>query len=226
MYVCRREPGAGGDANADANADGTTICWYWVTEIRIGGILVSRTEELLFCEDRSTGGGGGSCDDEQLEMAQEYVDYDVREREHPDCSDIEYKGAGTANFTWDELNGYFQEGNPHEDYGWVQLSLKSGIQGMRDDYGPLPLSSGYRCPHGNANIPGASPKSWHLEGRAADISVKSLAGVEDDWYEMSEADQARVRTIWFDLHDLATDSGAMDLQPFTKYDDRHYHAAW
>ncbi len=226
VYVCQRGRGAGGDANADTATDGTTICWYWVTEIRIGGILVSRTEEFLFCEESQGSGGLGGCDDEQRKIAQEYVDYDVQEREHPDCSDIEYKGAGTANFKWEELNGYFQEGNPHKHYGWVQLSLKSGIQGMRDDYGPLPLSSGYRCPHGNASIAGASLKSWHLEGRAADISVKSLAGVADDWYEMEEDEQAKVRAIWFTLNAIAIDSGAMDLQPFTKYDDRHYHAAW
>lgn len=223
VYLCQRGRGARGDANADAATDGTTICWYWVTEFRIGGILVSRTEELLFCEELDNADG---CDDEQRKIAQEYEDYDIQEREHPDCSDIEYKGAGTANFTWDELNGYFEEGNPHTDYGWVQQSLKSGIQGMRDAYGPLPLSSGYRCPHGNLSIPHASPKSWHMEGRAADISVKSLAGVDDNWNRMTKDERARVEAIWNDLDEIARASGAMDLQPFTAYADRHYHAAW
>lgn len=197
---------------------------YWVTEIRIGGILVSRTEELLFCEEPDETGG---CDDEQRKMAQEYEDYDVQEREHPSCSDIEYKGAGTADFDWDELNGYFQEGNPHEHYGWVQSSLKTGIQGMRDAYGgPLPLKSGYRCPHGNASIPTASPKSWHLEGRAVDISVKSMVGVWSNWSGMTKDERAKVEAIWLELDRLAIDGGATDLQDFTTYDDRHYHAAW
>ena len=224
VYICQQPRGGGSDANADAATDGTTICWYWVTEIRIGGILVSRTEEFLFCEEPTDTGG---CDDEQRTMAQEYDDYDVQHREHPSCSEIEYKGAGTANFSWEELNGYFQEGNPHTGYGWVQLELKSGIQGMRDAYGgPLPLSSGYRCPHGNASIPSASPTSWHLEGRAVDISVKSMADVQNNWTQMTAAERQRVTVIWLELDELARMEGATDLQGFGEYPDRHYHAAW
>ncbi len=229
VYLCRRESGAaGGSASAGgaagADGDGTQICWYWVVEYRIAGILVGRTEQLLFCEEPEDAGG---CDDEQRKMAQEYEEYDVQEREHPSCSDIEYQGAGTANFAWDELNGFFQEGNPHKHYGWVQSGLKAGIQGMRDAYGgPLPLSSGYRCPHGNASIPTASPKSWHMEGRAVDISVKTLAGVSSNWAGMTEDEQARVEAIWFDLDEIAKNEGGIDLQEFTEYDDRHYHVAW
>lgn len=61
VYLCRRESeAAGGSASADG--DGTQICWYWVVEYRIAGILVGRTEELLFCEeDDGQGGGGGGC---------------------------------------------------------------------------------------------------------------------------------------------------------------------
>ena len=60
VYLCRRESkAAGGSASADG--DGTQICWYWVVEYRIAGILVARTEKLLFCEDGDDQGGGGGC---------------------------------------------------------------------------------------------------------------------------------------------------------------------
>ena len=64
VYLCRREA-AGGSASADgAESDGTQICWYKVLEIRIGGVLVSRTEEFLFCEPYNPPTGGGGADPE------------------------------------------------------------------------------------------------------------------------------------------------------------------
>ena len=69
VYLCRRETeAAGGSASADGVAgdggDGTQICWYKVVEVRIGGVLVSRTEELLFCEPYDPNPGGGGADPE------------------------------------------------------------------------------------------------------------------------------------------------------------------
>ena len=62
MYLCNRETDDGGgsasaDGAAGADGDGTQICWYWVVEYRIAGILVGRTEELLFCEEAPDPGG-------------------------------------------------------------------------------------------------------------------------------------------------------------------------
>ncbi len=174
-----------------------------------------------------SGGGGPGCDDEQERIAQEYTDYAVEERDHPACDEIEENGNDATYFSWDELNGFWTDGNPHTNYGWVSQTLKDNLDQLRTNYGePLALSSGYRCPHGNASIQGASATSWHLEGRAADISVKWLAGVSNDWNGMSAAEQASVRIIWNRLDDLARNLGTRDRQPFTKYADRHYHAAW
>ena len=88
---------------------------------------------------------------------------------------------------------------------------------------PCPAAT---CPHGNASIPGASRTSWHLEGRAGDISVKSLAGVSSNWDGMTAAERQRVRQIWDDLDGIADGLNALDTQPFEEYADRHYHAAW
>lgn len=202
-------------------SEGGTICWYLVTYRISTGEIVS--EELLFC----SGGGGPGCDDEQERIAQEYTDYAVEERDHPACDEIEENGNDATYFSWDELNGFWTDGNPHTNYGWVSQTLKDNLDQLRTNYGePLALSSGYRCPHGNASIQGASATSWHLEGRAADISVKGLAGVSNDWNGMSAAERARVEAIWRRLDGLATSLGARDRQPFTEYADRHYHAAW
>ena len=65
VYLCRRETedadgSASGDGVAGDEGDGT-ICWYWVVEYRVAGILVGRTEELLFCEDDDSDPPGGGC---------------------------------------------------------------------------------------------------------------------------------------------------------------------
>ena len=213
------------DVQASNSRHGTRIeareyCWYLVTYKISTGEIVS--EKLVFCDNWGT----NPCDETQQAIAEEYVDYNVA-RSHPNCEHIEYEGARAVHFSWSELNGHWQEGNPHEHYGWVSQALKDGLDDMRTRWGDeLKLSSGYRCPHGNASIPGASPTSWHIEGRAADISVKWLAGVGSDWPDMSTAERVRVEKIWYQLHDIAQDTDATDLQPFGAYDDRHYHAAW
>ena len=101
---------------------------------------------------------------------------------------------------------------------------------MSSEHGEgIPLSSGYRCPHGNASIPGASSTSWHMTGRAADVSVKSIAGVWNDWSGMSDEEKAEVQEVW-EMLDYLTRPGSlnanMDPQPFTAYPDRHFHGAW
>ena len=63
VYLCRRDSedageSVGADVVAGDGGDGT-ICWYWVVEYRIAGILVGRTVTFLFCEDDSGGCGGG-----------------------------------------------------------------------------------------------------------------------------------------------------------------------
>ena len=176
----------------------------------------------MFCDNWGT----NPCDETQQAIAEEYVDYNVA-RSHPNCEHIEYKGARAVHFSWSELNGDWQEGNPHTDYGWVSQALKDGLDDMRTRWGgQLKLSSGYRCPHGNASLPKAVSTSWHLEGRAADISVKWLAGVWSNWSGMSTAEQVRVRKIWYRLDEIADDLDQIDPQPFEKYADRHYHVAW
>ncbi len=48
------------------------------------------------------------------------------------------------------------------------------LQPLRDNYGPVVVTSGYRCPELNKAIGGAV-NSQHLEGKAADIHIPSLS---------------------------------------------------
>lgn len=60
----------------------------------------------------------------------------------------------------------------------VEPALISVLETLRALVGhPINISSGYRCPKHNAAIGGA-PQSQHLAGRAADIYINGMRGVE------------------------------------------------
>ena len=63
-----------------------------------------------------------------------------------------------------------------------------------------------------------------MTGRAADISVKSMAGVTSNWGGMTDAEKAAVSAIWYKLDSLAT--GNLTPLAFNRYRDRHFHATW
>lgn len=101
---------------------------------------------------------------------------------------------------------------------------------MSSVYGEgIPLSSGYRCPYGNASIAGASFRSYHMSGRAADVSVKSMAGVWNDWDGMTDEEKAEVKEIW-EMLDHLTRAGHVANSWgsifWLKLPDRHFHGAW
>lgn len=54
----------------------------------------------------------------------------------------------------------------------LDYRLINGLQSMRDIIGMITITSAYRCSEYNAKLKGASPKSQHLLGKAADIKTK------------------------------------------------------
>lgn len=217
---------------AAPSIDSGVICWYLITFVTTTGEIVS--VKFLGC---TSGGGGTQCDEEQRRIADEYRNAGwVFGRKAPACDDIEKNGSGTAHFSWAELNGWFQEGNPHTGYGWVQQSLKTGIEDLRAKWGRsalriargysagLVLTSGYRCPHGNASVPDASISSYHMEGRAVDISTRTILGLAGVPYaRMTPAQQAELKAVYLELLSLG---GNHDEQPWDQYkEDRHFHFA-
>lgn len=221
---------------AASSLDGEVICWYLITYVTTTGEIVS--VKFLGC---TSTGGGTLCDDEQRRIADEYRKASwVVGRAAPACDDIERNGSGTKHFSWAELNGWFQQGNPHTEYGWVQEGLKTSIEDLRAKWGGsalriakgysagLVLSSGYRCPHGNASVPDASVSSFHMEGRAVDISTRTIAGVAGIPYsQMTATQQNELEEVYLELTRLGELSGNIDSQPWTKYKkDRHFHFAY
>lgn len=197
--------------------------------------------------------GEGECDDDaqntiygEYDSSQPHGGHGKSPQESPaDCETIEHhtsRHSMATNFTWGELNGGFQDGNPHRGngggWGWIQSKLPTGLQALRDDWAadslggvydaPLPVSSGYRCPHGNASIPGASTTSWHMSGVAADISVNSIARRHPDWATLDAAQRdAKRKEVWTKLDALTNDGTNKDrVTPWDHYADRHFHIAF
>ena len=57
----------------------------------------------------------------------------------------------------------------------IDPRLVEVLQNVRDHFGvSVHLNCGYRCPAHNAKVSGASAKSKHMEGLAADIAVKGV----------------------------------------------------
>lgn len=82
----------------------------------------------------------------------------------------------STNFTARELTrsptakrfGLDNKPGPTETIALKELCLNV-LQPLRDKFGPLIVTSGYRSPRLNRLIPGSSPTSQHTLGQAADI---------------------------------------------------------
>lgn len=127
----------------------------------------------------------------------------------PDCSDITSSG-GSANFSWSAVNGGFQTGSQHQP--WGIFSATSGLEATRAAYdrGGIRISSGYRCPHGNAASGGVTT-SRHMRGTAADMYSLAHAWTEEEFGKLRVA---------------AASTGTSELLSWGTYTDRHLHAAW
>lgn len=144
-------------------------------------------------------------------MRQEYVDHSVNWM--PNCWHFSNSG-GTTHYSWTVLNGQFSNGNPHSPWGIIQSSLANGVEATYTTYnrGYVRMSSGYRCPHGNASIPGAASQSYHMHGRAADL----YSDVDQQWTEAE-----------FNLLKAAADQhGPIESFNWNTYADRHFHVAF
>ncbi|MBA4158258.1 MAG: hypothetical protein H0X65_12380, partial [Gemmatimonadetes bacterium] len=121
-------------------------------------------------------------------------------------------GGGSAHFSWSELNGGFRTGNPHAPWGHIKSRLTQGLEATRSHYnrGAIRISSGYRCPHGNSHVRGAS-NSFHVHGRAADMYSLDHPWTEEEFNR---------------LRDAAWATGPVELLHWHSYADRHLHAAW
>lgn len=144
-------------------------------------------------------------------MHNEYQDPTYQTPYRPECYEFANAG-GTTNFTWNELNGGFGQGNPHSPWGIVTQALRNGLEETRTVYnrGGIRITSGYRCPHGNAQVGGVA-NSPHIHGSAADMYSDDHPWTQEEFNRLSEA--ARL-------------AGAAHRTTWDTYADRHLHARW
>ncbi|MCY4278114.1 MAG: D-Ala-D-Ala carboxypeptidase family metallohydrolase [Gammaproteobacteria bacterium] len=141
-------------------------------------------------------------------LVREYDDTSLYTRKDfkPVCESFK-SGGGSKHFTWSELNGHFTDGNPHRPWGIVTDILRRGVDHIASTYAQfkgIRMTSGYRCPHGNAQV-GGKIDSSHMIGRAADLNRR---GWTKDEYE--------------EVKRIAQRAGGFAL-PYGSYSDGHMH---
>ena len=88
-------------------------------------------------------------------------------------------GLITPNFTTGEFDCRSGFAYPPDWLHTRLLPLCVALEAIRDSVGrPIVIRSGYRTESYNAQITGASPRSQHVKGRAADISILSTDRAE------------------------------------------------
>jgi zinc D-Ala-D-Ala carboxypeptidase len=86
----------------------------------------------------------------------------------------------------------------------IRLLCENILQPLRDNYGPVVVTSGYRCPELNTAIGGAV-NSQHLEGKAADIHIP---GIPNDQLARIIASQFQFDQVILEFYTLGKpDSG-------------------
>lgn len=160
-----------------------------------------------------------ACDDTVRAIIEEYQTLQVNVPDgggpmRPICADFAADG-GSTNFLWPALNDNWRQGNPHRPWSMIRQALLDGLEATRTIYnrGEIRLSSGYRCPHGNASIPNAVPNSWHVHGQAADMFSRDHPWTEAEFTALRNAA-------------LNTVPPPEETSVWTEYPDHHLHAAW
>jgi len=106
--------------------------------------------------------------DERDQCRQEYID--MSKTKVPNRGEFS-NGGGSDHFTFGELN------SGHYSWAILTSALYAGLEATRTNYGyPMDVSSGYRNPIRNAELPGSATESQHIYGLAADIYVRDLNG--------------------------------------------------
>jgi hypothetical protein len=201
------------------------VDYYWLGEQLQYQLWCEPGEELEWYLDTTSAWAyvPSACTGVPLTMSNEYspgVTYPNGVTPQIACSQFGNYAANyqyLSYFTWSELNGGWQDGNPHTGWGYIDNNAANGLTLLRVYWNaPLRISSGYRCPHGNNSIPGASTTSHHMRGRAFDLYTWGTYCPGNCWTEEE-----------FNLLKAQADA-LMPIESFNyhEYTDRHYHVAW
>ncbi|WP_299081673.1 D-Ala-D-Ala carboxypeptidase family metallohydrolase [uncultured Paraglaciecola sp.] len=63
------------------------------------------------------------------------------------------------------------------DYRGMHQTVMAMVNDLRERFGPLVVTSGYRCPQHNVNV-GGSSDSYHVKGMAIDLKSPTVSAVE------------------------------------------------
>ena len=124
-------------------------------------------------------------------------------------------GDLTKNFSWLEFASGDGAWTPPDVAEVIERELAPALQRIRDEVGPLRITSGYRSPAHNAAVGGAQ-KSQHLTGRAADLQI------------VGEHDTDALATVIEDLISAGEipEGGLGRYQSWVHYDTRGTRARW
>lgn len=83
----------------------------------------------------------------------------------------------------------------------IDAQLVKNLDHLRKNYGKITITSGLRCKWKNNSLPGSSPTSRHLEGKAADFYNSKLTGSKSKrtsmvkrWYSYKKANYSYANT--------------------------------
>lgn len=116
-------------------------------------------------------------------------------------------------------NGRHCSGLPEQG---IDPNLPVLLEAIRAHFGkPVHINSGYRCPKRNAEVDG-KPKSKHMEGIAADITI---AGIPPR--TVANVAESALRTLRSSSVDFKDIYGGIGIYPaFTHVDVRKNKARW
>ncbi|MEW5984441.1 MAG: D-Ala-D-Ala carboxypeptidase family metallohydrolase [Acidobacteriota bacterium] len=147
-----------------------------------------------------------ACEDERNDILREYGIHSVPTV--PFCSDFTTSG-GTTHFSWPD---WTQDAGNHAG-GWAIGKIWGQLEQWYSSYdrGGFRVTSGYRCPHRNFELPGAVQDSRHMSGEAIDVF-----SAEHEW---TPEEHTRMR-------DAARQAGSTWQSDWGAYNDHHLHAQW
>ena len=155
----------------------TGLCWYIVTYRCTKNICVFHSEQLLGCD-----GGEEECTEEQEGIKEEYDNlalYNPRDRE---------KTQWTCSM-FDDTDFTSGTGTHGHSVGFITETFAAKRDPIKKVYpGKLTITSDWRCPQGNANLPTpGSINSHHMEGNGGDFAKKDGAALTlTEWEKLRD----------------------------------------
>ena len=171
----------GEDAGATANDD--CRCWYWVYYRCRRMDCTKIDEDFLGCDPGCL--DGMPCSPEQIDIAGEYANINL------------YNPDGGPRRNWSGRCDLFDDrdfvsgtGTHGHSVGYIDALYRGNKRTVSNSLpGQLTVTSDWRCPQGNANLPNpGSIGSWHMEGNGGDFAKRNGHDLTyDEWNTIQQS---------------------------------------